>query len=313
MNLIPKAFISSFIIFMTLAACGDSSNPEPDPDDPSFGLRVETLVTLPFASNDGVSFDRQGNLFVSNAGQFVGEGLSGSVVYQVDTSSQASVSLDNLDGPLGSVSDEQGNLYVSNFNTGAIVRRDPNGVVSTFATLPGSGGGLAIDSTGQLVAASYTASALYRVDAVGGVALLSDNALFAGPVGISFDENNLLYVGNFDDGKVLRVTPDGQVSTVVDLGTNAGQNIGYLTYMGGCVYATSLQVHKVFAVSPGGAFSELAGTGVSASVDGPVATAQFAQPNGITGHPAGDRLYVSQYVSPDIRVLYLGDSRCPME
>ncbi len=299
-----------------MLGCGDGSPASLDDDVASVSQalrapQVQTVAVLPAANNDGLSFDRRGRLFVSNAGAFGAGGLLGTEVYRVRRSGEFEVTVDGLSGPLGSVFDRYGNLYVSNFNDGTIRKRDRHGEVTVFATLDGSGGGLAIDRRGRLYAASYTGQTIYRIDRAGEVTLFSDDPLLAGPVGLAFDRRGRLYVGNYDDAKVLRFRRNGSVSVVADLGEVAGGNIGYLTFARGCVYATSLNVNKVFAVSPRGSVDVLAGTGDFGSIDGPLTAAQFALPNGIVANRWGTRLYVSEYGSPNIRSIPISRTSCP--
>ena len=310
--------LASILIANPLLACGDEAEgdaPMVEVQEVTAGLRwspgVETIGILPTLFNDGVSLDRRGRLFVSNAGQFGTTGLLGTTVYRTRTGTTATPAVTGLNGPIGSVSDRRGNLFVSNFNDGTIVKRDRHGATSVVATLPASGGGLAFDRWGRLYAASYTGSAIYRVGRDGHVSLFSDDPLLAGPVGISFDRRNRLYVGNYDDAKVLRLAKDGAVTVVADLAVEAGSNIGYVTFSRGCIFATSLAVNKIFAISPNGQFTELAGTGAFGSVDGDLAVAQFALPNGIVANRAGTRLFVSEYGSPNVRAIRLPFPRCP--
>ena len=314
--MIPCTLLTSMV---ALVACGDENPVDTDAalievDQTEFALGVasgvETIAVLPNASNDGVSVDRRGRIFVSNAGQFGATGLLGTEVYRITRYGKVATAIDGLNGPLGSVTDRRGNLYVSNFNDGTIIKRDRRGQTSIFATLNGSGGGLALDRRGRLYAASYTGQAIYRIERTGEVTLFSDDPLLAGPVGISLDRRGRLYVGNFDDAKVLRLSRDGAVTVVADLAEIAGGNIGYLTYSRGCIYATSLNVNMVFAVSPDGAVAALAGTGDFGSQDGSLATAQFALPNGIAAGRFGRRLFVSEYGSPNLRMIRLPRDRC---
>ena len=270
---------------------------------------VQTIAELPTGFNDGVSLDFFGRLFVSNAGSFGPAGLVGTEVFRIGNAG-VDVEVDGLNGPLGTVSDWFGNLYVSNFNDGTIVRRDFRGEASQFATLDGSGGGLALSRRGELFASSYSGQSVSRISRDGVVTVHSESPLLAGPVGISFGRGRM-FVGNFDDGKILEIKDDGSAVLIADLGEVALGNIGYITYSRGCIFATSLNANRVFAVSLSGTVSELAGTGEFGSVDGELADAQFALPNGIAANWWGSRLYVSEFGSPNIRAIRLGRNSCP--
>lgn len=70
---------------MMFACGGEPPANEEDTQSVSQALRtpeVRTVAVLPAPSNDGLSVDRRGRLFVSNAGQFGAGGLQGTEVIE---------------------------------------------------------------------------------------------------------------------------------------------------------------------------------------------------------------------------------------
>ncbi|MDQ6623989.1 MAG: NHL repeat-containing protein [Verrucomicrobiota bacterium] len=114
----------------------------------------------------GMTFDRNGNLFVANR-------LNDTVVKILPDGSSSVFAATNLDHPYGLAFDRNGSLYVSNGNDSdenvndQIVRFDPAGNASVFATGVRSGRGLAFDSRSKLYALNLSTNGLLRFEADG--------------------------------------------------------------------------------------------------------------------------------------------------
>lgn len=269
----------------------------------AFG-EVKTIASMPDAFNDAISVDKKGQIYVSNAGSFGADGLSGSQVFTQSKTGESGVFIDNLNGPLGNTFDKKGNFYVSNMNTGEIYKRDKAGKVELFSVIV-SGGGMAVNRKNELFVASYQGKMIYKIDKYGNAEVFSDHPLLAGgPVGISFDRRNNLYVGNYDDGKVLKIDKHGEVTEIATV-TMGGNHIGYLVYADGDIYTTSLYTNKIYKVSLDGEVEEFAGTGDFGNDDGDNDQATFYLPNGITTNRSQDKLYVTEYYSPFVRAISL--------
>lgn len=266
---------------------------------------VLTIGQVPAAFNDAITVSHKGKILVSNAGNFGPAGLEGTQVYAMSRNGNVEVAVDHMSGPLGHAFDKQGNFYVSNFNTGAIYKRDSkSGEVSLFSSIVG-GGGIAVDHQNNIFVASYIGGAIYKIDRDGNAEVFADDPLLAGgPVGISFGKRGNLYVGNYDDGKVLKIDNFGNVIQIATLEI-AGNHAAYLVYAAGNLYSTSLNTNKVYKISLDGQVTEFAGSGLFGNQDGANADAAFALPNGITTNKKQDILYVSEYYSPYIRAIKL--------
>jgi len=171
-------------------------------------------------------------------------------------------------------------LYISNFNSGDITKVTPEGESSLLATLD-SGGGIVINSNDEIFVASYYGNAIYQLNSQGDVhTLLQGNGL-DGPVGLALDEDENLYIGNYNNGKVFQIDSDLNINQIGQIPTVTG----YITYASGDIYATGLNVDKIYKMSMGGDVEELVGT----------ENTQFSGPNGITASTDGTLLYVSEY------------------
>jgi streptogramin lyase len=155
--------------------------------------------------------------------------------------------------PSGLASDSSGNLYVSDHTNNTIVRFDPGGNESVFAStlsLPGSlaidgsgnlyalaGGGLekfdsggneitnvalnigfiyniACDSSGNVYMSDNIYGRIFKYDSSGTLSLFASGLGGpAGPTGLACDTNGNLYVSMFNSNTILKFTPNGNQST----------------------------------------------------------------------------------------------------
>ena len=260
---------------------------------------VSTVAELPHYYNDAISVDKNDQMYVSNYG--TGR-VHGSVVTMNDGYGNNSEFVANLDGPLGSAFDKNGNFYVSSRHTGEIYRTDRNGRTELFSHIQG-GGGIAIDHDNDIYVASYDEKKIYKIDQKGNASVYSDDPLLqGGPVGISFDKYRNLYVGNYDDGKIIKITKKGEVSLVTTL-TAGFNNVAYLVFAAGDIYATSIYANKIFKVSVEGEVEVFAGSGGWGENNGENLEATFAYPNGITTNKKETMLYVTEYFSKVVRAI----------
>ena len=114
------------------------------------------------------------------------------------------------------------------------------------------------------------------------------------PNGITLDDEHNLYVANFDNGDVIKVTPDGDASR---LATLPGNNNGHLTYVEQSLYVVARGDHRIYRVSLDGDVSPFAGDGVRGRKDGSAATARFSYPNDIAFDPKRRAFYVNDIAS----------------
>lgn len=244
------------------------------------------FAVMPTASNDGLSFDADGNLYVSHAGTFVNGALSGTSVRKIALDGAISDVVANLSGPIGNRFDSSGNMYVANFNTGEITKVTPEGVSSTFAQL-GNASGIIINSQDELFVSSYNESVIYKITPDGESELWLEGEGLNGPVGIDLDEAENLYIGNYNDGRIFKIASD---KSITELAT-APDYTGHITYANNMVYTTALENDLIYQIPVnGGDALELEGS----------AEAGFIFPNGITTSPDGSQLYVSNFESNQI-------------
>jgi sugar lactone lactonase YvrE len=154
----------------------------------------------------GLRFGPDGRLYVShNGGQFAGQGTGSVDCYDGKSGQFLHSVLTNLTQPTGLVFDSKGNLYVSNFGEGSIIKYHDRQHSKTLVT-PGSGGlagpaGLQIGPDGNLYVVDLLIGAVRIYDPKTG-ASLGDFIPAGGelanqfPSDLLFDDQGNLLVAN---------------------------------------------------------------------------------------------------------------------
>jgi len=177
---------------------------------------------------------------------------------------------------------------VADWDNFVIRRITPAGAVSTLAGsagLPGSG-----DGTGAA-------------------------ARFSNVNGMAFDASNNLYVADWGNQTIRRITPAGVVTTLAGRPGSAGSadgagaaarfNLptGVAVDAAGNVFVSDQGNHTIRRITPAGVVTTVAGqAGSPGSADGPAATARLTSPAWLTISPGGD-LFVTSGTGETIRKL----------
>ncbi len=125
-----------------------------------------------------------------------------------------------------------------------------------------------------------------------------------GSVGLAHTEDGTLYVANFTDRTIYRVTSTDLEYVATVPGPSNGV-LGFISGAGGTLYGTSWNSHAIYAIEPAYMDSVrlVAGGNGQGNTDGEVSTAKFNQPNGILAVAGGDTIYVSDFGSKNIRMI----------
>lgn len=256
---------------------------------------VSTLVSGGSGMEDGLVLDKAGNIYVSQ--------YDGTSVRKVTPDGQVSVYASGFNAPNGLAMDDAGNLYVTNAQGGRVSKVLPDGtVIQRFIDGLNNPVGLALNAAQDtLYISHYQGSKISRVALAdsANVTTWVSGGLLNGPVGLTFDDDNNLYAGNFNNGHIIKIAPNGTMERL----TNIPASMGFVTYSKGVFYATSFSANKVYRISADGTKEVLAGTGAGSEQDGPALSAAFNGPNGIVATPSGDTLYVSDYNAESLRMI----------
>jgi len=235
-------------------------------------------------------------------------------------------------GPSGIAADSAGNVYVADIFSSTLRKVTPAGVVSTLAGAVGERGdadgsgpearfsspcGVAVDSSGNIYVADTDNHSIRKVTPAGvvttfaGTAGMSGgndgtgaNARFEGPRGLAVDASGNLYVADWGNSTIRKVTPGGVVSTLAGLAGEWGDANGTganARFRGPSsvaldsnenVYVADSFNHTIRKVTQAGVVTTFAGSsGYSGFLNGTGTGAFFNKPNGVTVGTDGN-LYV---------------------
>lgn len=153
------------------------------------GVGKEALLNSP----NGLTVDAQGNLYIADQGNNCIRKVTPDGTVSVYAGSKTAGFKDGpasearFNGPCGMTVDSKGNLFVCDYYNHCIRKITPNGQVTTYAGI-----GLEGYKDGK-----------------------ADQAMFNQPLAVTCDKQGNLYVGDFENHAIRKITPDGQVSTFV--------------------------------------------------------------------------------------------------
>jgi len=189
----------------------------------------------------------------------------------------------SFNNPFGTAVDAAGNVYVADFRNNLIREISPAGAVTTLA-----GSGAAGRTNGTGTAASFSLPADVAVDAAGNV-----------------------YVADYANALIRKISPAGVVTTLAGSGTTGSANgtgtaasfyepTGVTVDAAGNVYVADAGNNLIREISPAGVVTTLAGGGAGGSTNGTGTAASFYNPNGVAVDAAGN-VYVAEYSTNLIR------------
>jgi sugar lactone lactonase YvrE len=304
-----------------------------------------------FLYPQGVAVDNAGNVYVGEYGNGTIRKITPAGVVNTLAGSAGVGGCASADGvgsaarfclPWGVAVDSAGNVYVADYDNQTIRKITPAGVVSTLAGLPGNGGsadgagsaarffypqGVAVDSAGYVYVADTDNQTIRKITPAGVVSTLAglagtsggadgtgSAARFSYPSGVAVDTAGYLYVADYFNHTIRKITPAGVVSTLAGLAGSPGSNDGtgsaarfnfpesVAVDSAGNVYVADRNNESIRKITPAGVVSTLAGFagGGYGSADGTGNAARFYYPQGASTDSAG-YVYVADTQNETIR------------
>jgi len=225
--------------------------------------------------------------------------------------------------PSGVAVDNHGKVFVTDACSNRILMTDTAGTASS--TLAGKAsrgihdgpvhealfndpGSVVVGRSGNVYVADYGAFTIRKITPAGEVTTLNRNFLTA--MGLAIDSNENLYVPKSFDNVVLKITPEGIISTFAGPGgiyTTHTEPSGYdiarniASDNAGNLYLTDSDSHAIRKITAAGVVTTLAGLdGNRGSADGVGTDARFDDPTGIAADDFGN-VYVSDTGNKTIR------------
>ncbi|MFN0104513.1 MAG: BACON domain-containing protein, partial [Bryobacteraceae bacterium] len=249
-------------------------------------------------------------------------------------------------GPVSSVSlDTAGNLIVADAANAVVIRVDAKGIVTVLAgnglrgysgdggpainaslnqpnfAIYDRGGNLLIADTGNNRVRSVSPDGTIRTIAGNGIAAFAGDgasalqASFNLPFTLAVDASNAIYLNDFGNARIRRITAGGIVSTIAGDGQSrfSGDNVpairtslnkveGIAIDSAGSLYLADFGNHRVRKVDAAGIITTIAGDGQPrfAGDGGPAAGASLNSPSGVAVDSSGN-IYISDTNNTRIR------------
>jgi sugar lactone lactonase YvrE len=128
-------------------------------------------------------------------------------VVKFDVAGNRTTFASGLSDPFGLAFDRNGNLFLAEKNTNLILKYTPNGEKSTFASNLHLPTSLAFDAAGNLFVADFLGNAILKITPEGTKTTFATG--LHNPSGLAFDREGNLYESEYAAGTLLKFAPDG--------------------------------------------------------------------------------------------------------
>lgn len=306
----------------------------------------------------GIAVDGSGNLYIADSyNQRIRKVDAGNTINTIAGNGSSGFSGDGaaatsaaLASPAAVVVDGSGNLYIADQANNRIRKVDGSGNISTFAgngetDFSGDGGpatsaalnspfGVAVDGSGNFYIADQNNQRIRKITTGGTISTVAGNgsygfggdngaataASLARPSGVAVDGSGNLYIADYFNHRIRKVTTGGIITTVAGNGTagfggdngtatsaNLNEPSGIAVDASGNLYIADEGNHRIRKVTTGGIITTVAGNGTAGfgGDNGAATSANLANPKGVAVDGQGT-LYIADYGNQRIRKVTTG-------
>jgi sugar lactone lactonase YvrE len=313
-----------------------------------YGGESVTATASPIYHPAECAIDGAGNLYISEYANHRVRKISpsGVIVTVVGTGTSGfsgdggPATLARLNSPYGLAIDAANNLYIVDCMNQRIRKVSPSGIISTVAGTGvagyGGDGGAAtaaklwnpnyitLDNSGNIYVSDNGNHRIRLINTSGIIKTIAGNGIagYLGdggqataarinyPAGVHVDVAGNLYISDFSNNVIRKVTPGGVISTIVGTGVagssgdggaalsaqlNRPQDVNF--DVSGNMYIADTWNEKVRIINPSGVISTFAGTGVTgySGDGGPAVSAKLNKVDGICFDAAGNLIIADVY------------------
>ena len=315
----------------------------------SSGSTNATGTSASFNKPQGVVVDANGNVYVSEySGNKIRKITPEGVVTTFAGSSSSGTSngtgtAARFSRPNGLAIDASGNIYVADEWNHRIRKITPAGVVTTFAgsssgSNNGTGtaaqfnypSGVAVDGNGNIFVCDRSNHLIRKITSAGVVTTFAGSgsngnvngtgtaATFFNPTGIAIDANDNLYITDYSNHSIRKITSAGVVTTLAGpvgstgtwgttnaTGTSARFNYPYHIVIDshGNIIVTELNGQRLRKITTAGVVTSYVGSTTSGSTNAVGTSARFSSPRGL-GIDTDDNIFIADYNNNLVRKVY---------